>query len=227
MVKGGFTIMKKLIFFQLILIILFTAACTNQATEKNAKKAIKTNQPAEKADIIIQDEMVIASKQIGNLDYVEIVMKTGTYTYDHYEHKADYNGEFYIQHYKEGELINEKEIEALNDTDVSFSDKFKLYVNDYNNDRCDDFLLGQCMSTNGTYYRMYTIVEDGSIKQLNVGTKDNLLYINNSQASCELEKDKNDIWKYNQYDQEKGITTIIKIKWNKDKFEEIDRAILD
>lgn len=218
--------MKKVILVICVLYFGFLTACDSNI-EKNGKKAIETNQPEEKADIKIQDEMVIASKQIGNLDYVEIVMKTGTYTYDHYEQKADYNGEFYIQHYKEGELINEKEIEALNDTDVSFSDKFKLYVNDYNNDGCDDFLLGQCMSTNGTYYRMYTIVEDGSIKQLNVGTKDNLLYINNSQASCELEKDENDIWKYNQYDQEKGITTIIKIKWNKDKFEEIDRAILD
>ena len=212
---------KTMLMMASILMLLSISACTNE--KKDNQTAMNTNVEVtsnaventnteastnEKVSIQYENELVLASAQMAEFEYIEIVMKKGTYSYDQFLQKATYTGEFYMQHYKENELVNELKIEDFANSDTYFNGAFQLYLNDYNNDGNKEFLVGQGMSERGTYYRMYTLSDKNEFKQIDVGNEDNCLYIYCDSASCDLENVDADNWKYKQYDQEKGTLEI-------------------
>lgn len=58
---------------------------------------------------------------------------------------------------------------------------------------------------------------------MDLGTEENVIYAFSNQADYELRQCGKDEWEYEQYIQGKGIRNI-KIKWDGNKFEEIERG---
>ena len=106
--KGGINIMKKtMLMMASILMLLSISACTNE--KKDNQTAMNTNVEVtsnaventnteastnEKVSIQYENELVLASAQMAEFEYIEIVMKKGTYSYDQFLQKATYTGEF-------------------------------------------------------------------------------------------------------------------------------------
>lgn len=228
--------MKKTKAITLSLLLLTMTACANGCATQTqpAQTATPTketeNSTAEPTDtkensITLKSPLVLASTDIGTLEYVDVVMKNGTYAYDHMNYQGEYKGEFYLQHYKEEELINETKLEPFVDNEVIFKDSFPLYAEDYNGDGNVDFLVGERLNENVGYYQMYTLTEENTFEQLDVGTEENYLCISGGNGSYELEKKGKNTWKYDLYDQEKGWQEIT-IQWNGSAFEEKEREVV-
>lgn len=227
--------MKKTKIFALSLLLLTMTACTSSSEQKTPAE---TTVPAVEAgdstaapidsketSITLNTPLVLASKDIGLFDYIDVVMKSGTYEYDHMHCQDRYQGEFYLQHYKDEKLVNETKLEPFLDDEIMFNDTFTLYTKDYNGDGNVDFLIGENINDKGTYYRMFTLTEKNTFEQLDVGTEGNYLYIYDGELSCKLEKKGKNTWKYKQYDMEKGVSEIT-IQWNGSAFEEIERKVV-
>lgn len=221
--------MKKIILFGTVVLSVALSACTASSSKKitsTPKKTDlqKTTSKNRKIDISKDnDGLVLAYAQVDDLESLELVMKNGTYSYDHYSFKACYSGEFYLQYYQENNMISEKRVEGLSNEQAVFDSYFHIDTQDYNKDGNLDFLIGQDMSEVGTYYRMYSLI-DGKIEQLDLGTEENVIYAFSNQANYELKQCGKDEWDYEQYIRGKGIIRNIKIKWDGNKFEEIERG---
>ena len=223
--------MKKKILLSAVVLSVTLSACTASSPEKSEKvrstpqktDMSKTKSENQKIDISKDnDGLVLAYAQVGDLESLELVMKNGTYSYDHFSFKACYSGEFYLQYYQENTMISEKRVEGLSDNQAVFDAYFHIDTQDYNKDGNLDFLIGQDMSEVGTYYRMYSLIDE-KIEQLDLGTEENVIYAFSNQADYALKQSGKDAWEYEQYIQGKGIRSI-KIKWDGNKFEEIERG---
>lgn len=223
--------MKRTILLSIGILLVALSACTSKTPEKPEKVTSAPQETGQKKTISKEngievskdnDGLVLGYAQIGDLESLELVMKHGTYSYDHYAFKACYSGAFYLQYYQEDTMISEKRIEGLSDEQAVFDSYFHIDTQDYNKDGNSDFLIGQEMSEVGTYYRMYSLI-DGKIEQLDLGTEDNVINAFSNQANYELKQCGKDTWEYEQYMQGKGIRTI-KIKWTGNKFEEVERG---
>lgn len=223
--------MKKILLANICIFALALSACTSKGPGKEGKVTsapqeteLKKTTSKENGIEISKDNdgLVLAYAQVGDLESLELVMKNGTYSYDHYSFKSCYSGEFYLQYYQENTMISEKRIEGLSDEQAVFDSYFHIDTQDYNKDGYLDFLIGQEMSEVGTYYRMYSLI-DGKIEQLDLGTEENVIYAFSNQANYELKRCAKDTWEYEQYIQGKGSRKI-KIKWDGNKFEEIEKG---
>ena len=198
---------------------------TEKATDIPQKTDVKEKE-IKKGQIEISkdnDGLVLATAQVDDLASLELVMKSGTYSYDHYSYEAKHSGEFYLQYYKENTMVSERKIEGVSgDSQAEFHAYFHIEMEDYNKDGNPDFLIGQDMSDVGTYYRMYSIV-DQKIVQLDLGTKENMIYAYSNQPTYEWKKSGKDAWEYEEYDRDKGLRKI-KLKWSGDRFKIVERG---
>lgn len=229
--------MKKISFTLLIIFLSSLTACANRVTSVSDTNEtmevvstdkitpIPTSIHTQESKIILENDFVLASAQIGTFKYIEIVMKNGTYEYEQTRQLPTYQGDFYIQYYEENKLVHEMKIEPFSfvDDETIFHGTFRLYVKDYNQDGNVEFLLGQGFSDKGTYYRMYSLLEDKTFKQIDVGTDNNCLFIWENDGSYELKKQDDKTWKYNQYNQEDGTVWEITIQRNGTSFEEKEK----
>ena len=216
--------MKKISVLILCLSV-FLCACTggkNMPANSSAKTSAPDGGNETSMVMDLNNSLVLGSGELDDgTGSIQVVLKCGEYSYDNLSKRASYKGNFYIQYYVDDELVSETKFVGINGA-AEFSGEFKIISKDYNNDGSSDFLIGQSAGSNGTKYRMFSINKDKEIYQISMGSAD-FIYAASTLASYELTKEDENVWSYQQYDQNSG-NCIVKLKWNGEKFEELERV---
>lgn len=109
---------------------------------------------------------------------------------------------------------------AFFDEPLIFKDKFSIEFEDYNNDGCIDFTVGQYASSNSYLYRMFSISKDGSITML-PSDKGTGVFNNNAGYSARFEKVDNLTFKTRCYDNVTSQFMEYQFKWVNNRFENV------
>lgn len=120
-----------------------------------------------------------------------------------------------------GNVISQTELSEVYSEPLVFTNDFKLEFDDYNNDGCIDFTLGQYATSNGRVYKLFTINPDGSVKELQI--KDHKeLFISDASGyySTKLQKTGDKSFSYQYYDNSKGKTFEPVFEWKDGAFVE-------
>ncbi len=197
--------MKRTIYLIIILVLILpVTSCTARkasgsvtaaASSLNVAHADITIPFNKKPEIDIQSPMTLSNSMVtfnGQTAYLRLKMIKGRY----YE---DWNPGAYMGTLWEGSFIFELSDEygkTIAETDISkmftepltFSSSFNIEFNDYNNDGDSDFTIGQYGSSNGYFYRIFTLRKDGKVEQLPI--KDHTdLFISNRTGSYSTKLD--------------------------------------
>lgn len=107
--------------------------------------------------------------------------------------------------------------QAFSGEPLIFKDKFNIAFEDYNNDGCMDFTIGQYASSNGYEYSFFSIKKNGSIVLLPFD-KSTGIFNDNNGYSTKFEKVDNVTFKNIYYDNSIGKRIENQYKWANDKF---------
>ena len=213
--------MKGKVYIILSLIILLSSCNTNNDVQKSEPTPIVSTSNEKQNNMKLEDDFVLGRGSFDEDKSIEVVMRTGSFSYDRLANRRQYTGIFYIQYYQQDQLISESKLDNIAGGTIRFHSFFDIKIQDYNADGNFEFLIGSAAGSNGCRYNMYTITENDEIKRLKVGEYD-YIYAANSTSSYALTEEGNGIWSYKQYDQEKGYMKIT-LKWDGEKFIETAR----
>lgn len=188
--------MKRLVNLVVIIFILIlsTTSCSTQKTSKsvpvvassqNANLAVNSSITDEKTAIEVQSPMTLSNSICtlnGQLAYLRLKMVSGKYHEDWNPGAfmgTLWEGNFIIELADEyGKTIAETDISKMFSELLTFKSFFNLEFDDFNNDGDLDFTIGQYGSSNGYYYRIFTLRKDGKIEQLPIKDRSDLFISN-------------------------------------------------
>jgi hypothetical protein len=110
-----------------------------------------------------------------------------------------------------------KSVFRLNDhfrDPLIFNALFDIEFDDYNGDGNIDFTIGQYGSSNGSFYKIFTITEDEQIKELKVKGYQDLFISGGNRYSTKLEKVNNLSFKKTAYDNSIGKNVEATFIWD-------------
>ncbi|PYG90395.1 beta-lactamase regulating signal transducer with metallopeptidase domain [Ruminiclostridium sufflavum DSM 19573] len=130
----------------------------------------KQKQPVNLFNLVIAENTVTLSN--GKIVSVRLVMTDGEYFDEEYAgagggtYPENYQGSYEIQILNsDGKLISKKNFENEGQP-ANFAGRFNLLFDDYNNDKNPDFSIGQWGSSSMNIYWLYTIMPDGTVKNI-------------------------------------------------------------
>ncbi|MDD4494656.1 MAG: BsuPI-related putative proteinase inhibitor [Eubacteriales bacterium] len=115
----------------------------------------------------------------------------------HYEEKEpgplmgeNWEGRFVLQLLDDNEnVISQLDLnQAFDGEALGFQYSFDIEFEDYNNDNCMDFTIGQFASSNGNVYRMFTITPDDGIEPLKIKSQTEIFSSGGDRHSTKFEK---------------------------------------
>lgn len=127
---------------------------------------------------------------------------------------GNFDGKFNIELTdNEGNIISKFDLnEAFNEQKLSFQN-FNVEFDDYNNDGNIDFTIGQYVSSNGSIYKLFTILPDGKIEELPIKGQSDIFSSGGNRYSKKFEKIDDTAFKNQYYDNSKGQTFETYYSW--------------
>jgi len=184
-------------------------------------KKVET-QPQTKGQIQVQGPMTVSDNIINNNMTLKLRMYKGRY-YEDWNLGAIqgtiWEGQFVAEVTDEnGKIINQTDLSKFyKGQPLTFTSMFKLKFSDYNNDGDMDFALGQYGSSNGNFYKIFTVRKNGKVEELNVKDYPSLV-MSGPANSMKLEKVDNLTFKKNFYDNSKLKYFEDFFKWDGQQF---------
>lgn len=155
--------------------------------------------------------------------FIDIELVNGTYSEDWSPGPfmgPNWSGEFHLV--LRDDIGNELSRVALNDfyTDpLLFNSTFDLSFDDYNGDGDPDFTIGQYGTSNGNYYKLFTLTSSNEFKELNAGERDGMfISANDSMYSTHLNKIDDSSFQTTYYDNSIGRNVKSLFIWDGEGF---------
>ncbi|MDB4868335.1 MAG: hypothetical protein JWR03_2668 [Cohnella sp.] len=182
------------------------------------------------ARIAIRSPMTLSNNLLpgtaGKNVYLRIQLYEGTYSEDW--NPGAYMGTLYEGRYQiviadqYGKTLSTTKLDNLFPEPLVFTNHFTLAFEDYNGDGFPDFTLGQRANSNGGEYKILTIAEDLTVRELPV-RGEHSLYVSKggeggSNYSVKLNKSKTGLLSYSYYSQDKGKYIDRTLKWQSGEF---------
>lgn len=109
----------------------------------------------------------------GSPQFLNLQLFDGRYTEDWTTPSPDagrsWSGQFQLTVTGEqGEILNSYALSEQFEEELSFGDLFQIQFGDYNSDGNPDFTIGQYGSSNGSFYKLFTLNKDNSIEELHI-----------------------------------------------------------
>jgi hypothetical protein len=202
------------------------ASGSPQEPSKSSSEPVGSSQTG----IVIRSPMTLSNNLLpgtaGKNVFLRIQLYEGTYSEDW--NPGPYMGTRYEGHYQiiiadeYGKTLSMTELDNLFPEPLVFTNHFTLAFDDYNGDGFPDFTLGQRANSNGGEYRILTIGEDLTVRELSVrGTPS--LYVSKgdeggSNYSVKLHKSKTGLLSYSYYSQDKGKYIDQTLQWQNGEF---------
>ena len=122
-----------------------------------------------------------------------------------------------------GQVKEEFPLSDYFDDALVFNALFEIEFEDYNGDGNVDFALGQYGSSNGNFYKLFTLTEDNRLEELKVrGHRDLFISAADGRYSTKLEKTGDRSFKKSAYDNSIGEQVEKSFTWNGTEFVEED-----
>lgn len=155
--------------------------------------------------------------------FLDIEMLSGTYSEDWSPGPlmgANWSGEFQIVLRDDsGNVITQARLNAFFTEALLFNSNFKLAFDDYNGDGNVDFTIGQYGTSNGNYYKLFTLMPSNEIKELKVrGMNELFIGTSDSRYSTHLEKLDATTFKKSYYDNAIGKNVEDLFRWDGQEF---------
>ncbi len=182
----------------------------------------KQKQPVGLANFVMAENTAVLSD--GKNVSVRLVMTGGKYFNEKYAgagggiYRENYQGNYEIQVLDSyGKLISAAKFENEGQP-ANFPGKFELLFDDYNDDKNPDLSIGQYGSSSMNIYRLYTIMPDGSVKDISGETFTHA----SSDFSVKFKKDGQSGFYTQFYNNAIGKTVTVHYIWDKndDTFKE-------
>jgi len=119
--------------------------------------------------------------------------------------------------------INEFPLSNVFRDPLVYNSTFEIQFDDYNADGDIDFTLGQYGTSNGDFYKIFTLRSDRTIEELPIrGTPEMFISDGNSRYSTKLTKLSPVSFQKNAYDNSIGKTVVSTFQWEGDDFVRIE-----
>ncbi|WP_336773356.1 metal-dependent hydrolase [Paenibacillus sp. MMO-58] len=155
--------------------------------------------------------------------FIDIELVNGTYSEDWSPGPfmgPNWSGEFHLV--LRDDIGNELNRVALNDfyTDpLLFNSTFDLSFDDYNGDGNPDFTIGQYGTSNGNYYKLFTLTGSDEFKELDAGGRDGMfISADDSMYSTHLHKIDDSSFQTTYYDNSTGHYVKNTFTWSGEGF---------
>ncbi|WP_019636515.1 hypothetical protein [Paenibacillus fonticola] len=193
--------------FRLQLLILFIVLVLISACSSNKK----IDHSAE--TIHVESEMTIAHSDLfpitGSHEFLSLRLVKGNYSEDWspspYTGRT-WRGDFQlILSYENGKEISHIDLNNyFNNEELIFNDFFEFVFDDYNGDHEIDFTIGQYGTSNGNFYKIFTLTSDKQIQEVNIAENNELFVSGGNRYSIQLEKINNQSFKVRHYNNVAG-----------------------
>lgn len=200
--------------FQLIVPMLLAAllaGCTNDNSYISDPAAVNVESPF----TISRNSLFQAAGKPGVLS-LELVQ--GTYRED-WNAPSPFAGRSWSGQFRlsisadDGRLLHTFPLSDQYNEELVFNDLFLIEFGDYNSDGNPDFTIGQYGSSNGNVFKLFTISEDYSIKELPVDSTPELFITVPERYSVKLDETA-DGFKTAFYDNSLGRQVVNTYRWN-------------
>lgn len=115
---------------------------------------------------------------------------------------------------------------SLNDhftESLQFNDLFQIQFEDYNGDGDPDFTIGQYGTSNGNFYKLFTLREDNRIEELAIKPGSELFISSPKAYSIQLDKIDNNSFIKSYYDNSEGKQVEDTFQWDGTAFQKLDK----
>jgi bla regulator protein BlaR1 len=209
-----------------ILIGILSACSYNSEVDSPSLNGSVGNKQ-ESTEITIQTPMTLSNNDLfpinGEHQYLRLKMVKGKYYEDWTPGPymgTIWEGYFIIELSDEsGNVISQSDLSKIYKEPMIINTSFEIQFDDYNSDGDFDFTIGQYASSNGRYYKLFTIRKDGKIEELPIKGYSSL-FISDTTGyySTKLTKIDNITFKIAYYDNLKGKNLEDFFMWDGNKF---------
>lgn len=214
--------MKKLI---AIILILCLTGCAKEPVESPAA----SDSGLESGHIAIDGPMTISSNGLYPFSHENEQLNLQLVTGRYYEDWTPgplmgrtWTGEFRLVLADEGgQIKKEFSLQGYFDEPLVFNSLFEIEFEDYNGDGNADFTIGQYGSSNGNFYKLFTLGADDELEELKVrGHRELFISATDGRYSTRLEKNGEGSFKKSAYDNSSGKQVETVFTWNGTEFVE-------
>ena len=219
-------ILTSTILSMFILIGILSACSYNSEVDSPSLNGSVGNKQ-ESTEITIQTPMTLSNNDLfpinGEHQYLRLKMVKGKYYEDWTPGPymgTIWEGYFIIELSDEsGNVISQSDLSKIYKEPMIINTSFEIQFDDYNSDGDFDFTIGQYASSNGRYYKLFTIRKDGKIEELPIKGYSSL-FISDTTGyySTKLTKIDNITFKIAYYDNLKGKNLEDFFMWDGNKF---------
>jgi hypothetical protein len=107
--------------------------------------------------------------------------------------------------------------------ELGFSNFFEIRFDNYNGDGDPDFTIGQYGSSNGNFYKLFTLRQDYVIEDLSIKPGPELFISSPDRYSAKLDKVDEITFKTSNYDNAAGKTVEEKYRWDGEAFRKVTK----
>ncbi|WP_410511700.1 hypothetical protein PaeBR_16725 [Paenibacillus sp. BR2-3] len=122
-----------------------------------------------------------------------------------------------------GKTLNAFSLSGHFTDELSFNDFFQIRFDDYNGDGSLDFTIGQYGSSNGNFYRLFTIRKDYDIEELSIKPGPELFISSPDRYSVNLEKANEHGFRIRYYDNAVGKQAEDVYRWDGAVFQKVNK----
>lgn len=211
----------------MFILIGILSACSYNSEVDSASLNGSVGNKQESTEITIQTPMTLSNNDLfpinGEHQYLRLKMVKGKYYEDWTPGPymgTIWEGYFIIELSDEsGNVISQSDLSKIYKEPMIINTSFEIQFDDYNSDGDFDFTIGQYASSNGRYYKLFTIRKDGKIEELPIKGYSSL-FISDTTGyySTKLTKIDNITFKIEYYDNLKGKNLEDFFMWDRNKF---------
>lgn len=123
----------------------------------------------------------------------------------------------------QGRTLNSFPLSEQFDDPLIFNDFFQIQFEDYNGDGDLDFTIGQNGSSNGYFYKLFTLRKNNSIEELEIKPESDLFISSPKGYSIKLDKVDDHSFKRSYYDNVAGKQMEDIFQWDGSAFQKLDK----
>lgn len=123
----------------------------------------------------------------------------------------------------QGRTLNSFPLSEHFEDPIIFNDFFQIQFEDYNGDGDPDFTLGQYGSSNGYFYKLFTLRKNNVIEELPIQSGSDLFISSPKGYSIKLDKVDDHSFKRSYYDNAAGKQLEDIFQWNGSAFQKVDK----
>lgn len=197
---------------------------------RSGEEIYRISVPNENSAIQIENEMTIARSNLypvnGTPNYLSLRLVEGTYSEDWtpgpYMGK-NWRGQFQLVLSDEfGQELSRFDLSDHYDEKLVFNETFEFQFDDYNGDQLIDFTIGQYGTSNGNFYKLFTITQDHQVQLLDIEEGDEIFISGGDRYSMLLDKLDEKSFRTSHYNNAKGEYIETTYSWDGEKFINID-----